>query len=88
MDGSSTQRCHAIQDRIPRQATAVLIAADFDACVERQCAPAERPVVAAKRLFPYCGTLLSVICKVGCDGLALREFQRLSDRRRVPITRC
>ena len=49
---------------------------------------AERPVVAAKRLFPYCRTLLSVICKVGCDGLALRELQRLSDRRRVPITRC
>jgi hypothetical protein len=40
---------------------------------------AKRPVVAAMPLLPYCCRLLSVICEVGCDGLALREFLRLSD---------
>ena len=54
MDGSSTQRCHAIQDRSPRRATAVLIAADFDACAGRQCAPAPRsgPSLPPSGYFP------------------------------------
>ena len=37
--------------RIPRQATAVLIAADFDACVETQCAPRSGPSLPPCRYF-------------------------------------
>jgi hypothetical protein len=74
--------------RIPRQATAVLIAADFDTCVETQCARRSGPLLPPSRYFPTVVRCYQSFARLGSDGLALRKFLRLSDRRRVPFTRC